>query len=235
MKKLSQHVIICGAGSVAQQVYKQLTAGENDVDILFISEKGDELSEILGDDVLRLIADPADNRILQKARLTEARALIAAMEEDSQNVFITLAAKSLNGSIEVSAIAAQEDSGEILRRAGADHIIIPSVIGGREAAMSVLCPSGAEYISELLQTASDAFSIGELPVNEYPYLKGKTLEKLQLHDQDQVIPAAVSREGRLVSNPGNSFHLQTEDVLLVLGKQEDIRNLQEKLLAADRH
>ena len=66
---------------------------------------------------------------------------MAATGDDSHNVYVSLTTRGLNPDLYIVARASRPDAGEKLRRAGADQVILPHVIGGKEMALSAMARS----------------------------------------------------------------------------------------------
>ena len=222
MKKLRNHIIICGTGGFAKQVYDEICLSQNDADIVFISEDKKFMEDNLKPETIRIVDDPTERRVLEQARAPYAKALFAAMQEDADNVFITLTVKNLNEDIQVAARANKAGSEAILEKAGAEHVINPYVIGGRELAMSILQPSDVSRIQELRSSESTDFSVKEVKIDTDSPLFQKSLHQLKLYEKFGVLPAGISRNGQLIRDPSQSEQLQDQDVLLILGRHEQI-------------
>ena len=63
---------------------------------------------------------------------------MAATGSDADNVYITLTARGLNPSLRIVARASRADAEDKLQRAGADMVISPHSIGGRQMAQSAI-------------------------------------------------------------------------------------------------
>ena len=85
--------------------------------------------------------DSTQDENLLAARVKEARSLVAATGDDSHNVYVSLTARGLNPDLYIVARASRPDAAEKLRRAGADEVILPHVIGRREMALSAMAIS----------------------------------------------------------------------------------------------
>lgn len=225
IKKLENHIIICGSGKFAQQVFKQLKAEEKDISILFISQDGRKIKDEVGLKTLQITDDPTNPKVLERAGIFKARAVVAAMEQEADNVFIILTAKNFNENIVVAARTHNEESEAVLRKAGASHIINPSVIGGKELATAILRPSGAAYIHELISSESTEFNVAEIKIDKDSAFLHKPLKQLKLYKKYNVFPAAISRNGELISNPNSNEQLAAHDILLIIGKREVIERI----------
>lgn len=229
VNKLEDHIIVCGFGRVAQQVYRELRGMEEEMRVLYIHDNEDELLEVVDQGTLRLVGDPTDRDILEKARADKARGLIAALDSDADNVFITLTAKGMNKDIEIAARAEKEGSEEVLKRAGATRVINPSSIGGRELALSVVSPSGIDFINDLMMAEKKEFVVGEVILGDRCPLVGKSVESSKLRREYGVTLLAINREKDVLSNPDPDERFEAGDKLIVAGNQESIASLDGKM------
>src|SRR5205814_7013518 len=102
------------------------------------------------------------------AGIERARAVVACVDSDAENIFITLTARGLNPKIAIVARAAVEDSESKLLRAGANRVISPYKTSGTEMARLALNPqvSGVvdvapEYRMEEIEVASGCAGEGQ--------------------------------------------------------------------------
>ena len=98
------------------------------------------------------------------------------MDSDAANVFIALAARSLNPGIFIVARASEVASAERLYRAGADRVISPYVTSGRHMATQALRPRVLDYF-EVGREAS-GLRLEEVEIDEGSDLVGRTLEDI---------------------------------------------------------
>ena len=136
MAKLKGHYIVCGYGRVGAAVASTLR--ENSTPFIVMDKDPEALSEAEDQGLLCLQGDATRDADLLAARVTEAAGLLATAGEDSQNVYISLTARGLNPALRIVARASYPEAEEKLRRAGADRIISPPAIGGRQMALSAI-------------------------------------------------------------------------------------------------
>lgn len=136
MAKLKEHYIVCGYGRVGAAVASTLQ--ESSTPLLIIDRDADVLSEAEEQGLLCLQGDATRDADLQSARVSDAVGLIAATGQDSENIYISLTARGLNPDLHIVARASYPEAEVKLRRAGADRIISPYAIGGRQMAMSAM-------------------------------------------------------------------------------------------------
>lgn len=141
IERLSDHFLICGFGRVGQQVARDFQ--QQGVDFVVIDENPDMREAMEEMDVLCLHESPSDDAALLEAGVQRARAVLACVDSDAENIVITLSARELAPDIEIIARSSQDASEHKLLRAGANDVISPYKASGRamaEIAISVRPP-----------------------------------------------------------------------------------------------
>ena len=139
MARLSGHFIVCGFGRVGRAV--ALTLQEQSTAFVVIDRDAEALTEAEACGMLWVRGDSTQDENLLAAHVKESRGLVAATGDDSHNVYVSLTARGLNPDLYIVARASRPDAAEKLRRAGADEVILPHVIGRREMALSAMASS----------------------------------------------------------------------------------------------
>src|SRR4029453_10201845 len=93
-----------------------------------------------------LEGEASDERLLRQAGIERARALIACVDSDAENVFITLTARELRPDLTIVARASGEGSEQKLKRAGAQRVVSPYRSSGSEMARLALHPQVAGVV-----------------------------------------------------------------------------------------
>jgi voltage-gated potassium channel len=86
--------------------------------------------------------------VLTEAGIARARGVIACVDSDAENIFVTLTARELRPDIEIVARAAQEASERKLLRAGANHVVSPYKASGHAMASYAITAGPAERVAE---------------------------------------------------------------------------------------
>ena len=136
MAKLSGHFIVCGFGRVGRAV--SFTLQEESVPLIVIDKDAEALAEAEEQGLLCVHGDPTRDADLISAHVEQACGLFAATGDDTENVYISLTARGLNPNLHIVARASRPDAEDKLRRAGADQVISPYTIGGRQMALSAI-------------------------------------------------------------------------------------------------
>src|SRR4029079_12737152 len=84
--------------------------------------------------------EPSDDEVLRAAGVMRARGVIACVDSDADNIFITLTVRGLRPDIAIVARASEEAVEAKLLRAGATRVISPYKTSGSEMARLALNP-----------------------------------------------------------------------------------------------
>ncbi|MFB6296500.1 MAG: NAD-binding protein [Halobacteriales archaeon] len=140
LELLEDHVLVLGHGELTDVVIEELTEGE----YLIVTPDGEwaRRAQERGADVL--VADPSDEATLERARISEARAVLVATNNDAEDALSVLTSRQLNPDVRIVAAATNRENVRKLRRAGADTVISPASIVG-----SLLVESALGEVSDV--------------------------------------------------------------------------------------
>ncbi len=128
IKRMKNHYIVCGGGRVGQHVADELIRNKKPYVILEAHELTYKKLKKKHYNILN--ADTLDEKELEKANIANAAWLIACLGDDGDNILLTLTAKELNSSLRIAARANNESIVNKLRHAGAEHVVLPEILGG---------------------------------------------------------------------------------------------------------
>ena len=130
VKNLKDHFIICGGGRVGEHLVELLTKKKQKYVII---EKGENITEEMREKgYVVMKGDVLDEQILIDAGIKKAKAIIAALPETEKNILITLTARELNPNIIIYARSHNVELIHKLRKAGANHVVMPELVGAEE-------------------------------------------------------------------------------------------------------
>ena len=150
IKRRKDHYIICGLGRVGMEIAAELVASK--IDFIIVDNADEPIKLCQEHNWLCLKGDASNDEILIEAGIKRAKGLFAALDTDSENVYVTLSAKSLNPEIFVIARATIHETMGKLEKAGADRVVSPQIIGGRRMAAMALQPSVCDFMDTLMRT-----------------------------------------------------------------------------------
>lgn len=225
LNKLKDHYIVCGYGRIGRTVCQEFK--ENKVPFVVIESNPEIVAKAEEDGVLLIQGDATEEDILLKAGMERAKALVAALALDSQNVFITLTARSLNPNLFITARAEEPLSEKKLLRAGANKVVLPYLIGGNRLAYSVLKPALVDFLEIATQRERIDLIMEEITVKTGSRLKGKSLKESRISPDLGIIVVAIKKEDEMVFNPSADTEIEQGDKLIVLGNEKQLKGMEE--------
>ncbi len=125
---LKDHFVICGYGQVGRTVVDQLEKAG----IPFVLVEIDEglCNELLKEGVPVVRGDAKRRDVLTQAGIERAKGICVLIDNDADNLYITITARSLNPQAKIVMRAGQRRYAEAMKSAGADEVIIPEYEGG---------------------------------------------------------------------------------------------------------
>jgi len=124
----NQHYIIVGYSALSANTYRELTTRNEKVTVIL--RNTDDSPLFPGKDVDIVIGDGSDLETLREAGAEKALAILALLDDDSENAFVVLAAKELGTGVKTVAAVNQLKHLSRVRRVHPDMIIAPQVLGG---------------------------------------------------------------------------------------------------------
>ena len=221
--KLKDHVIVCGYGRNGYQACEELA--DHNIDFIVI-EKRDHVVERIREipDRLFIQGDAASEDVLNEAQILKAKALITALPNDADNIYVVLSAREINPTIKIISRASDFKSDTKLRRAGADNVIMPDRIGGQRMAKLVAQPDVVEFWEYVLLQRVKDVSLEMVSCELMSdHFSGSKIKDFGLRDKTGAnIVGVKTEEGSFIFNPSADFELTPTDQLFVLGSPEQI-------------
>jgi voltage-gated potassium channel len=223
--RLSNHVIICGAGRVGRSVARELVMKPAP---FVVVDNNPAKMQKLDERWLSLDGDATQETTLRAARVEHASGLVAAATTDAINLYIVLTARSVNPKLKIIARASEEDAEKHLRKAGADIVISPYNFAGHRIAQSFLRPNVIDFLD--LATASDRqmdLELAEVRVEAGSPFAGKTLAGSQIRQTMNVIVLAIKKAEGMHFNPEPDDKIEAGDYLIAMGEPSGLRKLEQ--------
>jgi voltage-gated potassium channel len=221
---LSDHYIICGFGRVGRQVARDLDGAGARYVVIDSNPVSREIAQAAG--VRLLEGAPSDDELLLAAGIARARALVACMDSDAENIFTTLTARELRADIAIIARASVEDSEKKLKRAGADRVISPYKASGTEMARLALHPQ----VSGTVDVAAE-YRMEEIEVDAGCSGVGQTIGEVR---GGAFIVGVRHADGSFLPVPAAETTLGPGDVVMALGTPKTLERLEALFVSSSR-
>jgi voltage-gated potassium channel len=209
---MRDHIIVCGWGRVGKAVTADLLLAGRDVVVVDVED--DRIRELA---VPTVTGDATHDQTLRNAGISNARALVAALEGDAENLFVTLSSKAINPDLFIVARARQEDSVDKLSRAGADRVVNPQELGAARMASFVVQPNVAEFVDVVMHERSMDFRMQEVEVTAGSRLAGQSLRDANLRQLGVLVLAMRGDDGTFTTNPDPEVVLHPQNVVIAVG------------------
>jgi voltage-gated potassium channel len=226
IERLEDHFIICGYGRVGRRVAEEFRhAGVRYVVLDHSSEAIDAAREH-GD--LFVHGNGTEDEDLRRSGLERARGLVAAADNDADNLYIALSARSARPDLFIVARGSDEDAERKLHLAGADRVVLPYATAGRVMANLVLRPQVTEFLDVVTTSLGSDLQLAEIEVHETTPNAGRTIRDLRVrHETGAIIIALRKADGTFDTTPEPDATLQPGDVLIGVGTPEELRKLED--------
>jgi voltage-gated potassium channel len=229
VKKMKDHMVVCGAGSTGRAIIEELLKIE--VPVVAIDRNEQELQEILAAfpkaEFAYLVGDATDDDVLNNANLGGARGLVAALSSDKDNLYLAVAARQAGPQLRIIARCAEVSHIDKLKRAGADGVVSPNFIGGMRMVAELVRPSVVRFLDDMMRDKRAAYRVEEVTVAKGGLLDGQSLRDADVHGRFgmQVIACRGKDSDPWTYNPEPDITLQAGMVLVVVGNAEQVRKL----------
>jgi len=222
---IKNHYIICGYGRMGQAIAKEFRS--RGVPFVVIENNPEQLPRLVEEKALYVEGDASDEDTLLSAGIRNARGLIAVAPTDPDNTFIVLTAKGINPKLFVVARSIKTEDEPKLRRAGADRVMSPYILGGKRMAWAVLRPTVVDFLESAVFSESLEMEISEIPVNENTSFANKSLRQSGIRERSGATVFAIKNpSGALTSSPSPDQQMRPGDVLIAVGTPRQLETLQ---------
>ena len=229
ISKLKDHYIICGFGRIGHRICREFQS--RPTPFVVVEKDSHHLERLNREGFMYVEGDATDDEVLLAAGVAHAKGLITAVTSDTDNVYITLTARGLNPNLFILARAGEEGSEKKLMRAGASKVISPYTIGANRMAQAILRPSVVDFIEIATASENLDLQIEEIVISANSVLAGKTLVDSGIKQSTGIIIVGIKQvDGHMIFNPSPNKVIEANDVLITLGEQPAISQL-EKLAA----
>ena len=215
---LEAHTIVCGYGRHATEVAQELA--KQNIPFVIVENHAGKVALLRETTGFHFIeGDATHDDILEAAGVRRAKALVVTLPSDADNLFIVMSARQINPSLRIISRASNAADEVKIRRAGADHTMVPERIGGFYMATLVNKPDLVEFFNLLSNIGPSNVVFEEISVDRLlPAYQGKTIAEGGLAGTGKVPVVAVrSPQGHYELNPSPETVLKPGWHIVVLG------------------
>lgn len=226
MKQLINHTIVCGAGRVGYGAAESLA--EMKRPFVFTDNDPTTLVEANNKGWLTLEGDATRDETLLQAGIQQAASLLVCTGSDSDNLFIVLSARALAPKLFIVARCVELANEAKMRRAGANKVISPYRLGGRQMVNVALRPTVAEFMDVVTLDNGLELWLEEITIAAGSPLAGQTAFEANIRRRTGATLVALMRQtSHTALTPDENTRLEAGDHLIVLGTRQQLQALEE--------
>ncbi|MGX7125205.1 potassium channel family protein [Enterococcus viikkiensis] len=219
---MKQSFAIIGLGRFGGSICRTLI--ESGQEVLAIDSSEDRVNEYMNIATHTVVANAQDEMTLRSLGIRNFDHVIVAIGEDIQaSILVTLMVKEM-GVPNILAKAQNEYHARVLEKIGADRVVHPERDMGQRIAHNLVSKNILDYLE-----LSDEFSLAEINVTNRKFY-GKTLDELDFRQRFGLNIVAIRRDKQdPIVVPAADEVVQKDDHLVVIGRDEDVDYLDEKM------
>jgi voltage-gated potassium channel len=234
IERLSNHVIICGAGHTGEFVIQELLDTERE--FVVIEREVERIQELVSSfetDFPAVVGDATDDEVLHAAGIREASGLVSCFNNDKDNLIVTVSAHLIKPSLRIISRCTDKRVEKKLRSAGAEKVVSGSRIGGLRMVSEMIRPAAVSFLDEMLRGQQKTIRVESLDVVPGSKLAGTSVGDVrERRIPELLIMAARAKDGAWLYNPADAHRLEVGMSLIFMADAE-ARQALEHLAKAD--
>jgi voltage-gated potassium channel len=234
VEKQRNFIILCGFGRVGQEIARQMEKDRQPFVVIDSSEKNALVARKKG--CLVIQNDASKNEVLLLAGINNgAKAILCTTESDVTNVYVTLTSRHLNPNIKIISRANHQENAKKMKQVGADFVVQPFEIAGLLAAEYVGQPVASQAILGILSEEKHIL-METILIPKDSDLDGIQIKQVEFKQRRLKLIGIISsnplhckhsnrykvQNRHFYFNPPGEFHLQNNDILVLLGREYSI-------------
>lgn len=222
---LSDHYIICGSGELAEVIIQKFI--KENLNFVVITDKRDDLDDYSHHNILVVEGHSTEEEILEKAGVTKAKGLISTLDSEVDNIVTVLTARNLNKKIYIIANFITKSGSKKLLKVGANKTLSAIEISGKRMASLMIKPNIISFLDVVTRIGDVELDLEEIIVKKDSYLENIKLIQAQIPKKTGLIVLAIKKieDETMVFNPPVDYTFKIGDVLIVLGREEQVDKL----------
>ncbi len=227
IRKMKNHYIICGYGRMGAVIAKELhDKGYPFVVVELDQDKVDKISALGYQSIL---GDATIEKTLEEAGIHEAAGIVVCLNNDPDNLFVTLTARSLNHDGFLVSRCSQINNKPKLKQAGADKVVNPYTAGGHRMAELLISPELEDTVSLSLKQGVVDLAIDEVNLANLNSFHGLKIKDSKIREEfNLIIVGLVNGDGSYEINPNPELRLSKEHTVMIMGQKGQLQQFKDK-------
>jgi voltage-gated potassium channel len=224
---MKNHYIICGYGRMGAVIAKELHEKNHPFVVVELDqEKVDKISALGYQSIL---GDATIEKTLEEAGIHEAAGIVVCLNNDPDNLFVTLTARSLNHDAFLVSRCSQINNKPKLKQAGADKVVNPYTAGGHRMAELLISPELEDTVSLSLSQGIVDLAIDEVNLTNLNSFHGVKIKNSKFREEfNLIIIGLVNGDGSYEINPDPELQLSADHTLMIMGQKRQLQQFKDK-------
>ena len=227
IRKMKNHYIICGYGRMGAVIAKELH--EKNHPFVVVELDQDKVDKISALGYQSILGDATIEKTLEEAGIHEAAGIVVCLNNDPDNLFVTLTARSLNHDAFLVSRCSQINNKPKLKQAGADKVVNPYTAGGHHMAELLISPELEDTVSLSLSQDIVDLAIDEVNLTNLNSFHGVKIKDSKIREEfNLIIVGLVNGDGSYEINPDPELQLSAEHTVMILGQKGQLQEFKDK-------
>ncbi|MDY2987319.1 MAG: TrkA family potassium uptake protein [Peptoniphilus sp.] len=211
--------VVFGLGRFGSTV--AITLSELGYDVLAVDSNFDRVQSVADKVTTAMQVDMMDENATENLGLKNFDGAVIAIGENFEAAIMSSIVAQEAGIPLIIAKANTVRQGTILLKVGVDEVVYPEKDMGSRVAYNLTSKNLLDYIQ-----ISQELSIAE--IRALPSWWDKTIEDLEIRNKFKITILGIEKNGEVEVNPAPDTVLKNDDILIIVGKDEDIKMVEKK-------
>ncbi|NOH10107.1 MAG: potassium channel protein [Chloroflexi bacterium] len=224
VKAMEEHYIVCGIGRVGEHVAVALQNQGLPCVVIDMDKALTDRFEQMG--IPAILGDATIDETLRQAGIDRAKGLVAALNSDAENVYVTLSARKINPDLTIVGRSTDEEIEAKLKMAGADRVVSPYNIAGYRIVNQLTRPHVTFFLDAVMRDDGLGFFLEEIEISPDSSLVGQKMSDASVRTRTGANILSILRgAGHEVLDWLPDLAFEPQDTLIVVGKPEELQAL----------
>jgi len=221
-------IIIYGYSKLASEITSVLS--KKKYKFIVIEDNKENVQKACDDGHRAYISNLSEDENLIKAGVTKSvKTLFCVSENFNNNLFVALSSRALDKNLVIISLASSKEDETKMLLAGANRVINPYEIGAQRLFRLMRKPTLFFALDKILFQNSD-IKFAEIKIEIHSNLIGEELTDISKDgDKNLLIIGLQSKDKFIYDTNRTRYNIAKDDVLVVMGKDEDIKNFKERM------
>ena len=227
IRKMKNHYIICGYGRMGAVIARELH--EKNYPFVVVEIDQDKIDKISALGYQSILGDATIEKTLEEAGIHKAAGIVVCLNNDPDNLFVTLTARSLNHDAFLVSRCSQINNKQKLIQAGANKVVNPYTAGGHRMAELLISPELEDTVSLSLKQGILDLAIDEVNLTNLNSFHGVKIKDSTIREEfNLIIVGLVNGDGSYEINPDPELLLSADHTVMIMGQKRQLQQFKDK-------